>query len=695
MPLHADPATTVGARELIGLRDVSGLSLSPDGSGAVYQLQQADLARDGYRSLWCHIDLDTGRIRELGDAGDIAMPVLAGLGRRTGMWMTLQPRWRPDGRALAMLARRGDQTFAQVCTLGRTGCRTLAIDGDIQDFIWSEDGAGLIVSSTRSTSELSTARAAEADTGFHFDDRFDVFHALTPMRGFQSAPELHFVDAVSGRVRPVHAEEIERFRSGRRNAISTTMGAGRSATVFAAAPVERPPFLRDLDVRDFIRLGARGAAWTAPARTDASGSAPPLALFASRDASQVRCSAPECEGYIVEIAARDEDTILFIRREGWGFGAHGVYLWDLAANSVRPILVSENVIRVCTPRRTNTICLFEGPTSPRRIVALDYASGALRTLVDPNPDLPQAAFAPARRIEWTSPLGDQVFGYVLTPPDRAGPNPLIVVQYRATGFLRGGVGDEYPIQAFVRAGFAVLALERPDPFALRAFVRDADEIDRREWEAFSERRRTLAALTSGIEHLAAMGLADPERVGVTGLSDGAETAVFGLIHCDCIAAAAISSGVHDPMSYYLTSDRQRAAMRANGRAPSEEAFWNQMSLSRNAEGVNAPILAQVADREALFMLQAHRTFADLGKPFDVYIFPDEYHVKWRPRHRLAIYQRSLRWFRFWLLGEQDSAPAFADEYARWRAWRDASSGAEALGQVAQPSLNAQQTDNPR
>ena len=689
MPPQTPPASSVGVAELIAIRDVSGLSLSPDRRRAVYQLQQADLEHNDYRSVWCVIDLDSGAIRELGDGGAIAMPILAGLGRRTGMWMTLAPRWRDDGSAVAMLARRDGRTRLQMCLLRRGRCRDLALAGDVEDMVWSADGRGMLFTTLPSAAEREAARAREGDTGYRFDERFDVFHALFPIRGAETPRQVRHVDLASGRERFATEPEIERFQTERRNPLSATMGAGRSATVFAAAPVARPASLAARDVRDFVRLGAVGLVWTEPLSAGVAGSVPPLALHASRGGDAVRCGAPACEGYIVELAARDADSVLFIRREGRTLSRFGLYLWQLDTNAVRELRVTDDVIRVCTPRLTDAVCLHEGPISPRRIVALDYASGAIRTLVDVNPSLPAAAFAPARKLEWRSPMGDDIFGYYLTPPNAPGSSPLIIVQYRAGGFLRGGVGDEYPIQAFVRAGFAVLALERPDPFDLRARIRDPDEFDRREWEGLFERRRTLAALTSGIDQLVELGVADRSRVGVTGLSDGAETAVFGLIHCACISAAAISSGVHDPMSYYLTSDWQREAMRRNGRGPDDIAFWNALSLSRNAASVRAPILAQVADREALFMLQAQRTFADLERPFELFVFPDEYHVKWQPRHRLAIYERSLRWFEFWLMQRESPDPAFADEYARWRTWRDGLAETDISGQVAQPSLHAQ------
>jgi dipeptidyl aminopeptidase/acylaminoacyl peptidase len=664
----------VNAEDLLMMRDLSGLSLSPDGSRIAFQVQQADMEADSYRSSWCVTDLASGRTQALGDGGDIIMPVLAGSNRRTGMWQTLAPRWAPDGRRFAALARRGDTVGILICDLSRRHCRDLPHGaGDIDDLVWGVDGDELIFQQRSSQVALNLALAREGDRGFHVDDRFDFFHALSPVRlADPPRPELLSIGLNAARARPASSEEISWFNQSRRAPLSTTMGASRATTLLSGAPTTRPRALAGRDVRDFIAFGAGGVAWTEPARAELAGAQPPLALNAlpALGASALRCDASACEGRIVEIAAApDESGIVFIRREGWGESRHGVYLWDVRTNTVRTLLVTDDVVRVCAPRIQDVICFLEGATQPRIVVAIDYATGALRTVFDPNPDLPQSAFLPARKLEWRSPMGDEIFGYLLAPERRGEtPAPLIIVQYRASGFLRGGVGDEYPIQAFARRGFAVLVLERPDPFELRARLRDAAALDRQEWADLSERRRTLAALTSGIDQAVGLGVADRTRVGVTGLSDGAETAVFALIHCRCIAAAAISGGVHDPLSFYLTSDEGRASMRETGRGDAG-ALWPQLSLSLNADRVSAPILAQVADREALFMLQAQRTFADQGRPFDLYIFPDEYHVKWRPRHRAVIYRRGLQWFAFWLQDEEDDDPSDAEQYARWRAWR--------------------------
>lgn len=671
-------AGAVDADDLLRLRDISGLSVSPDGQHIAFQLQQARPETDDYASAWCVAPLDGRAAPEtLGDGGDIIMPSTA-FGRRTGVWTTLAARWSPDSRRIAVLARRDDETQIEVCTLG-AGCRRLTrSEGDVEDLVWSADGRAIIFQTGPARTAEREALAREGARGFHFDDRFDIYHALAPVRWDRPhAAQLRRIEFRTGREREALPADREHFMRARLSPASLASGTSRSLTLFSQTPAARAPAPEGRDVRQAARLGQDGAAWTEPADPQRAGMVPPLRLYARTRADEppLACPAPACAGRIVEFTpTRDGRQILFIRREGWADSRHGIYLWDLAANSVRTLIVTDDAIRACTALADRAICFYEAPTRPRRVIALSYIDAALTEIFDPNPHLPAAAFAPARKLEWRGPEGRELFGYLVMLPETAAgaPAPLIVVQYRATGFLRGGVGDEYPVQAFARRGFAVLVLERPDPMEVMALEHDPDEFDRMEWRDLAERRRTLDALISGIAHVVTLGVADSERVGVTGLSDGAETALFALIHCSCAAAYAVSGGFHDPISLYLTSDRQRADMRASGRgeiAFGEGALWGELSPALNARRIRAPVLAQMADREVLFALQSQRSFADLGLLLDVYVFPDEYHVKWRPQHRQAIYARNLDWFMFWLMGVERDDPGRAEEYARWRAWR--------------------------
>ncbi|HRK64362.1 MAG TPA: hypothetical protein PLN53_08180, partial [Terricaulis sp.] len=47
------PAAPADAHTLLLLRDLSGLSVSPDGDRVAVQVQQASLETDSYRATWC------------------------------------------------------------------------------------------------------------------------------------------------------------------------------------------------------------------------------------------------------------------------------------------------------------------------------------------------------------------------------------------------------------------------------------------------------------------------------------------------------------------------------------------------------------------------------------------------------------------------------------------------------------------
>jgi dienelactone hydrolase len=251
--------------------------------------------------------------------------------------------------------------------------------------------------------------------------------------------------------------------------------------------------------------------------------------------------------------------------------------------------------------------------------------------------------------------------------------PLIIVQYRSRGFLRGGIGDEYPIHVFSASGFAVLSFHRPDDWELQPLVRSYDELEARNHVDLRERRRILSVLLAGIDYLADLGIVDSRRVGLTGFSDGGETVGFALTsESQRFAAAAASWIAHSPTGWYVYGPKFQRVLSSHGlgypRGPTAER-WQRLSLALNAEHVMTPLLLQVSDQE---LLPETETFAALeahGRPVELYVFPNEYHVKLQPRHRLAVYRRSLQWFQFWLQGIEAHDPMDADQYARWRTLR--------------------------
>ena len=148
-----------------------------------------------------------------------------------------------------------------------------------------------------------------------------------------------------------------------------------------------------------------------------------------------------------------------------------------------------------------------------------------------------------------------------------------------------------------------------------------------------------------------------------------------------VTAASVSGVSVTPALYLLNSLRN--AFRSTFRelwqlgAPNETPKrWREISPAYQLERIKAPILFQLPEQEYRMTLEyslplAHRHLADM------YVFPDETHIKFQPRHKLAVYERNVDWFRFWLQGYEDPDPVKKQQYAHWREMRDAISARSA------------------
>ena len=162
-------------------------------------------------------------------------------------------------------------------------------------------------------------------------------------------------------------------------------------------------------------------------------------------------------------------------------------------------------------------------------------------------------------------------------------------------------------------------------------------------------------------------------MGITGLSDGASTVAFALINSKAFAAAALSTCCMEPNTTATYGGIAWAEwLRGMGYPPATRdnpGFWRDMSLARNATWIDTPLLMQLADNEFRLALEAFGALHEQNKPVEMYVYPDEFHVKWQPIHRRAVYDRNLDWFSFWLQGREDSDAAKIEQYRRWNGMR--------------------------
>src|SRR5882762_2712831 len=144
--LRAIPSVPSGALrsittdDLLRLRDIDSLSLSPDGSHFAILVRQAVPEQNTYRTGWFVGSSTGGDLTFVGGGGDVRL--LTFPDGTTGGEIAGGPgRWSPDGKWLAYPVKRNNEVqLWRSRSDGRVVEQLTHNSADVRDFAWSEDG---------------------------------------------------------------------------------------------------------------------------------------------------------------------------------------------------------------------------------------------------------------------------------------------------------------------------------------------------------------------------------------------------------------------------------------------------------------------------------------------------------------------------------------------------------------------------
>jgi hypothetical protein len=294
---------------------------------------------------------------------------------------------------------------------------------------------------------------------------------------------------------------------------------------------------------------------------------------------------------------------------------------------------------------------------PPVLFAVDAVSGRERKLLDLNPWLTTKQLGKVESITWQSKDGRSWSGGIYYPPGyQTGVRYPAVLQTH--GF------DEHRFSLYGAArNFAAQALAARDILVLQIAenTRDAFGVD--EWRA------AQAGYEAAVDHLDQLGLIDRSRVGIHGWSRTGPYMGYTLTQSSYRFAAGVFTETADYGWWYVML---RGARPLSGSPYDASPFgpgldaWRAMAPSFNLDRVNTPMLMS---GEVASVWDWYVGLRQLGKPVEYWALPNPSHDVFKASHRLAMNQRVVDWFGFWLKGEEDAKPEKSAQYERWRALR--------------------------
>lgn len=660
-------ASVVSPRRLLEVADLASPTVSPDGRSVAFRVERASVARNTYDTVWYVQGLGDPSPRRVADGG---LPL------RDSAGQSIAPKvaWSTDNRWIYYLALIDGKTDVWRAAADGSGAEPLAHDAaDVRDFALGEGGRVLRYSVGATREAVRSAERAEYDQGIHIDASVPIGQGLfrSGYVGGRMATQRFgkvWFDHVS-----LLADVPDRW-----TAIDLATGARRT---LAGPDMPSVPSLAP------GKAGVDGDAWMSVRDTQGGREAwltrvgdgkgqmyrPDVllsALPAGHARRVIKCVSALCTGKaITGVQWRPgHDEVLFTVTDPHEGLAQSILRWNVETGVIRAVVKTGGLVNggrdsesSCGVSAEALVCVTADAERPPRLETIDLASGKRHILFDPNAALASdMAKVPVRLLRWMDKRGRWFTGQFY-PARRsgAGPAPLFITYYSCPGFVRGGVGDEWPLASLAQAGISALCINRRPGYTMDAVARYGEG---------------LAAVESVIDRLSRKGEIDRARVGMGGLSFGGEVTMWTATHSNMLAAASVANPVMSPVYYLINSMKGEAFLKGLqemwglGSPSKTPERWKALSPALRLDRIRAPILFQHSEQEYMYaldyeipLIREHRA--------DLYVFPNEPHQKFQPRHKLAVYERNVDWFRFWLQGHEDPDPAKAAQYARWRLMR--------------------------
>ena len=640
----AQPSPTVD--DLVALKRPGSPVISPDGRFVAYTVREANWTDNEYVTQIWLAEVATGASRQL----------------THGKKSSDSPAWSPDGKQIAFASARSGKR--QVYRLDLAGGEAEALtsgDEGILDFALSPDGRSIAFTAGEPKSAaVKTREERHGDIELHEEDQaFSHLHvldlaAMTTKRltegafavgRFSWAPDsqsIAFDHRINRDLGNDFDADISIVSVADAKVRPLVVRPGLDATPIWSPDGRRIAFVSTMDVKEpYYYTTSRLAV------VDAAG------------------------GTVQAVAAKVDESPILV-----AWGPAGIFFWTFEKTwaylySADPATGATKRYAVADEWLGTSFSLTKDFGTAAFIAAdrqrfTEVYAAPLQTMkpvriTDLGAQV-SAWPAPTREvITWKSQDGTAIEGVLHKPADfTAGRRyPLLVVVHGGPATASRPIpysptSPTYPIDVWLGKGALIL------------------EPNYRGSSGYGERFRMLNIrnlgvgdawdVLTGIDALVAQGLADADRVGVMGWSQGGYISAFLTLHDSArFKAVSVGAGISDWMTYYVNTDIHPFTRRYLKATPWDDpAIYAKTSPITYAKGAKAPTLIQHGGSDPRVPVpnayQLFQAIRDQGVPARLAIFKGMGHSLTTPKANRAAMEQNLEWFGRYIWGEPP-APA--------------------------------------
>jgi len=651
-------------------KDVSDLTMAPDGKAVAYLVTTYDQASDQSRSaLWLADWAGNGSV-ELTRGESVS-----------------EPRFSPDGRYISFLAARPADAATQLYLLDRRGGepqQLTHVNGVITSYQWAPDGRRLVLVMHGSDADAPEARSGAEARGGGDAPRplvIDAFHFKQDKDGYltaESRTHLCLLEVAGGPCRALAADALRADSApafspdgkqiafvGNRDDSARQLGRDEILLV-AAEPGAQPRRLLTTWSPNHQHLE-----WSPDGTLVAflEGDEPRynaymmdrLALIEVSSGGVRQLTGSLDRAVLSPVFSADGQAIEFaVEDDGYQYPAQIALAGGALKRLAGPIVVEE-----LAAAAGHTAVLSSSDRAPVEVYALE--EGRLRPLSAHNQALfAELALGTVEDITFKTRDGTPIHGQQIVPPDfvRGRRYPTIVWIHGGPNgqddhsLELAGYGPPLERQLFATHGYVVLALNyrggtgRGAQFA-RSIAGD--------WG-----HKEVEDLLAGVDYAIAAGIADPARLGVGGWSYGGLLTDYTIASDRRFKAAIAGAGSGNQLSTYGSDEYLLQYNAELGPPWRTTALWLKVSYPFiHADRIRTPTLFLGGDRDFNVPIgggeQMYQALRTLGVPAQLIVYPGEYHVLTRPSFLVDRSRRYLEWMDKYLRSEAAAAPASTPE----------------------------------